>query len=373
MNGQLSQKRLTISKRFIIAVAVIYSLLIGATAVTVNLTLRWNSGILKSALDEYTTKTIIDRSETAADALTIRRAGSGREIAAGLRDFCTEEKGFLHAIIYAKTADEDYYRVVDSIPVSDTVPVQIAKESVVREQKEVNYLRRGFIHSTADPAVYSSNGQFWKNVYVPYGSKRRRWVIQFMMTAHSAYQAMESFNDSALAVKIVTAIVSAALVIAVIVLTVLFLNNYSLLITNLSHFMSEAAQGNLQVSLNPAVDAELQQLALSFNSLIEEMKDIKDTQEKTASEAIHAGDLFKTGVSFLKENRYEEASSIFRTLLISGRYLFGSYFNLGVACAKLRRYDVSMEMFRKAREINPAHELTAQYIEKVKRLQALNG
>jgi methyl-accepting chemotaxis protein len=373
MNGQLSQKRLTISKRFIITVAVIYSLLIGATAVTVNLAVRWNSEILKSALDEYTTKTIIYRSETAADALTLRRADSGREITAALRDFCSEEKGFLHAILYAKTADEEYYRVIESIPVSDAVPVQVAKDSVVREQKEINYLRAGLIHSTADPAVYSSNGQFWKNVYVPYESKSRRWVIQFMMTTHAAYQAMEGFNDSAQAVKIVTAVISAVLVIAVIVLTVLFLNNYSLLITNLSRYMNEAAQGNLQVSLNPAADTELQQLAVSFNSLIEEIKDIKDTQEKTASEAINAGDLFKTGVLLLKETKYEEASAAFRTLLMSGKYLFGSYFNLGVASAKLRRYDLSMEMFRKAREINPSHELTAQYIDKVQRLQSFNG
>jgi len=368
-----AQKYFTLSRRFILAVGIIYSLLIIATSLTVNLAIRKNSEILKSTIDEYSSRTLIDRAKTAGDALTLRNASSIKEIENTIKDYCTEEKGFLHAIIYSKTDDENYFKVMDIIGLSEAITVDLRKDDVVREIKDTNYLKNGLIRETADPEIYSSGSRRWKNVYVPYTAGEKRRVVQFMLSAPASFEAMEVFNESTRTVRFASTVVSIALVVAVVALTALFLHNYSLLISNLSSYMREAAGGNLDLALNPAADAELQQLAVSFNSLIEEMRDIKDTQEKATADAISAGDLFKNAVAMMKDQKYEEAVPLFMTLLHAGRYNFGSYFNLGVAQAKLRNYAASLELFQKAIEINAAHELTQQYIDKVKRLQNFNG
>ncbi len=369
----MTRRGLTISRRFVIVVAAIYSLLIAATAVSVNMSVRRNGDILKKTLDVFTSDTLIARAMTVMDSVALTGADSPNTISSALNDACSEEKGFLHAIVYGKTADEEYFRVLGTVDIGGFSPGGVDRNETVKELKDINYLKEGLFRGVADPLVYSSGGNLWKNVYVPYRNKNRTWVIQFMMTSPAAVQAMEEFNDSTAAVRTVTVAVSAVLVVAVILLTVIFLNNYGLLISSLSRYMREAAGGNLQVSLNPAADAELEQLALSFNSMIEEMKEMKDVNEKTATESIHAGALFKEGVSLLREGRYDDAIALFRTLVMKGHYVFGSTFNLGVAYAKQRRYPLSLEMFSAARELNPEHRLTVQYMEKVERLRNFNG
>jgi tetratricopeptide (TPR) repeat protein len=136
--------------------------------------------------------------------------------------------------------------------------------------------------------------------------------------------------------------------------------------------MKKAAGGDLEVSLNPTEDVELNQLAQSFNTLIDELKDrtekaVQDAE--SAQDTEEAGAIFKTGVSLLKENRLEEAIAIFTTLTIIKPNGFGSFFNLGVAHAKKREYGKAIRMFEEAQRINPQFEVTAAYIEKVKRLQ----
>jgi tetratricopeptide (TPR) repeat protein len=102
------------------------------------------------------------------------------------------------------------------------------------------------------------------------------------------------------------------------------------------------------------------------------MKDLK-AREKIVQELETKdtmGDIFKFGVSLLKEHRLDESIALFRTLTILKPEGFGGYFNLGVAYAKKGRYAESIEMFKRALQANPRHELTLQYIEKVKHLQS---
>jgi tetratricopeptide (TPR) repeat protein len=75
----------------------------------------------------------------------------------------------------------------------------------------------------------------------------------------------------------------------------------------------------------------------------------------------------------LKENRHEEAAAVFTALTILKPDGFGGYFNLGVACAKLGKYDRALDMFYRALEINPNHSHTSIYIEKVRRLRDKHG
>ena len=75
----------------------------------------------------------------------------------------------------------------------------------------------------------------------------------------------------------------------------------------------------------------------------------------------------------LKSARFEEAAAVFTALTILKPDGFGGYFNLGVASAKLGRFDKALEMFDHALRINPNHTHTAVYIEKVRRLRDRHG
>ena len=91
-------------------------------------------------------------------------------------------------------------------------------------------------------------------------------------------------------------ILTIILIVAVTVITVIFIQNYSLLIKNLSVYIDKAAKGDLDININTTDDRELNELANSFNSLIHELKG------KSVNEPV--GDLFKLGVKNLKENNY---------------------------------------------------------------------
>ena len=143
-----------------------------------------------------------------------------------------------------------------------------------------------------------------------------------------------------------------------------------MLITSLSGHMKKAAQGSLDISLNPVEDDDLNELAHSFNSIVSELKELnkKDKIIKQL-ERDSSGDLFNLGVNLLKEKNYNDAIAIFKALTIIKPNAFGSFFNLGVAYAKKKEYGFSFDMFERALNSNPGHELTLNYIEKVKRLQ----
>jgi tetratricopeptide (TPR) repeat protein len=85
------------------------------------------------------------------------------------------------------------------------------------------------------------------------------------------------------------------------------------------------------------------------------------------------GEMFRKGVEFMKENNLEDAVSIFRSIVLMKPEGHGSYFNLGVAYARLKNYRLSLEMFGKAREIKPDYELTLKYMEKVQKMIKLNA
>ena len=198
----------------------------------------------------------------------------------------------------------------------------------------------------------------------------------------------------------------------------LFIQNYSLFLKSLAGYFGRASRGDLAVNISAPDDDEMQELAASFNGLIEEMRVLKEREkavsERAAEEIISAGklsderaadkkaaderaaeakvaearaaeekiaagniadekdpvdDMFRMGVQKLKDGNLEDAVHVFRALQLMRPESFGSYFNLGVAYAKMRSYDASLEMFDRALELNPAHELAKGYIDKVKQLK----
>jgi tetratricopeptide (TPR) repeat protein len=138
--------------------------------------------------------------------------------------------------------------------------------------------------------------------------------------------------------------------------------------------MRKAAEGEFNVSLKETKDNDLNELALSFNTIVSELKGLKEKENlvKDIENKDSLNDLFKFGVNMLKENRFDDSINIFKTLTMLKPDGFGSFFNLGVAYAKKKEYNASLAMFGMALESNPDHEHTINYIEKVKRLQTLH-
>ncbi|HNX60162.1 MAG TPA: tetratricopeptide repeat protein, partial [Spirochaetota bacterium] len=166
---------------------------------------------------------------------------------------------------------------------------------------------------------------------------------------------------------------------------------------------------------NEEADEDLFELAMSFNTLVGELKEkerlISDLKAKTTaaqktvpsrdagreeefsmrlkslqaelSQALAEKDKmvaelekndelsesFRKGVDILKEGRTDEAQIIFSALTILKPDGFGAFFNLGVVYAKKRDYDRAISMFERAIRINPAHAIAAQYLDKVMRLK----
>lgn len=391
------KKRSVISRRFIIAISAIYAALIITTSVSFHVIMTRNAGILKDTLASNSRDLYLGKIEVLAERLKIRNASTIDAVKNELRDYNATTGDILGVIMFTKTEDENYFRIADTLLFHEDLTLEITRAEVVREQKDINYLKMGLLHSAVDPDIYSQSGYTWQNVYYPFEIKNKKAVIQFLVSAARLQATIDSYAASTGSMRLFNIIFTIMLVIAVIVLSVIFLHNYSLLISNLSNFMKKAADGDLDVSLNQTGDDELNQLALSFNTLIDELKEktVRIPSEAEAqpeqaeqtpgqqeapretppqgaespADSESMGDIFTTGVSMLKENRLEEAIAIFLTLTIVKPGGFGSYFNLGVAYAKKRDYDRAIAMFEEAARINPTFEVTTQYIEKVKKLR----
>jgi hypothetical protein len=363
-----TRKESKISRTYITATAVVFSLLIITAALSFNWYIAQNAGLLKSIIMEINNDMLLGKIELVMDRLEQDRTEDAADIKKMIADFCTEEKGFLYAVIYARTSDDNYFKVIETVPISKNMTLNLEKKSLVMEDKEINYLKKALHHALVDPALYSQDGLCWQNVYTPFIMGKKIMVLEFMLSAHRARDAIASFNQTGNQARFIFAAASAVLALAVIVLSLVSSHNFTLLITGLTEYMNKAASGDLDVNLKTTDDESLNQLAQSFNSLIDELRDRNDRPGTDPY-----ADIFRQGVTSLKENRLTEAVAVFTTLSMVRPEGFGSFFHLGVAHAKLKNYAVSLEMFARSKALNPGHELTDRYIDKVKKIIAADA
>ncbi len=357
-----------ISRNFITATAVVFFILIVTTALLFNWYMKKHSELLHDVIMDLNQDLLLGKIDLVMDRIEQDQTVAVSDIKKMIRDFCTEEKGFLYVVLYSKTSDDNFFKITDTVHINRNITLKLEKRSTVREVKEVNYLKKALHRSIVEPKIYSQESLHWQNVYAPLPVGRKSMVLQFLISVEKANEAVTAFNGSYRESRIVFSAVSAVLAIAVVILSLLFSHNFTLLITSLSLYMNKAASGDLDVNLKTTDDESLNQLAQSFNSLIDELKDRND---KTGADPY--SEIFREGVARLKEDRLTEAVAIFTTLSMVRPEGFGSYFNLGVAHAKLKNFPTSMEMFKKALDLNPEYELTLRYIEKVQNLMAAHA
>jgi hypothetical protein len=368
-------KKPAFTSKFIITISVIYSSLIIGVAVFFNHVVVENNRIIQDTLIERSNDVFLGKTSTLTTGILLQKPENVRELNAAVREVCKNDSGVLHVLVFHRTGDENYFRLTDSIPVNSHLVMDIKKGDIVQEPSGIDYLKEGRIHAVIDPQVYTKEQYTWQSTYHPLALKNKKYILQYIISSdlqniiHDAYSRANAASYRSLV------IMTGVLVMAVIILTALFFQNYSYLVKRLAEYMQMAAGGNLDINLHPTGDSELNELALSFNTLIEEIRDIrakKDSMEKQMADSDSDDQTVKTifnrGVASLKENMYDEAISLFKTLLIIKSGNFGCYFNLGVAFAKTRRYEESLEMFQKAKEVNPSYAVTDGYIERVEKI-----
>lgn len=154
----------------------------------------------------------------------------------------------------------------------------------------------------------------------------------------------------------------------------LFTERFSSLAGNLSGYLKKASQGG-EIKFNPIVKSDFEELASSLGEVASKIKELKDKEKKAGQETAKEilSDIFKEGVAYFKEGKFPEAISLYLIITKLNPGSFASLFNLGIAYAKIKDYENSIITLEKARSLNPNHDQVSQYIEKIKRIQDING
>lgn len=360
-----------ISTRFILSITGIILVFILLLAFSFQYVLRENSNVIREVLLNNNELVLLEKVQLLVNSLSEERIGDIKELSHRIKEQCSDRGEFLYVIIYAKTADENYFKVQEKIQLNKSVAVDIETNSIVKGDREDNFIKRGLLQATVEPKIYSQNNIEWQNVFHPFKISRKNHVLEFLVSSTHSTRALQEYSEFLERIKKYLIAGTALAVVILLVISLLFIQNFTLLIKNISRSLKKAASGELDVNLNPHSDEELSELALSFNSLIDEIKDLKE-KEKIIQDLENRdtlGDIFKYGVSLLKEGHLDDAIIIFKSLILLRPESFGSFFNLGVAYAKQGNFSDSYSMFWKALQFNPGNELTLKYIKKVERLQ----
>lgn len=380
-----------------------------------------DASVIRDIVSRYASSVALEKGSSAVSAARGGGQMTSKELMDRLFTLCRADQKILSCILFSKTSDENFFKVSARIDLGTTFALPDIGQRV-REGTEENWLKKGLYTESVDPALYADREKtlYWHNAYIPVRCKDGTYIVRVTVSATDAMLALDDYFDRTNLMKKAVLAVSALLLIASIAASALFLRNFTLLIAGLTGYVRKAVGGETSLSLSTEVDEDLSELALSFNTLVGELRDkdrtigeLRDREKSAVKAALASNDkdvraekdrtvaelqtlleqahaekekilaeqnrsdelseMFRRGVEMLKGDRLEEAAAVFTALTILKPDGFGGYFNLGVACAKLGRYDRALDMFDHALAINPNHTHTSLYIEKVRRLRARHG
>lgn len=381
----MKRKVLLFTKKFAISIAALYSLFIVAQAILFNYTLNLNSQALQATVMEAQNALLTDTANLIVYKAALKQPTDTLQAAAMLKHEAGKTNDVLHIIIFAPTEDESYFKPMQNISLAGGATLGIDKGPISLGSQ---WLRKGLASAVADPAVYEDNGCHWKNVFVPMTIGKAKFSVMFMFAAEAGLQITKAFNSATNRSANIMLVATALLVLGVICVTMLFSQSHSFLMRRLASTIQNAADGNLDVKITAGGDKEIDAIAASFNTLIDELKAVKTepqkeqsvkpeqpsvekSEEKPTQRDAYQGTfktIFKYGVSLLKENKPVQALGIFGYIISIDGNSFGAYFNSGVALAKIGKYQDAITMLKTAQSINPAYETTASYIHRLQKL-----
>ena len=165
------RKKSVISRRFIVALSIIYSSLILAVAISFNVIMHKNAETLKDALESNARDIMLERTELIVSRLRSAGIKTSDGINKELQEYNAGSGKILAAIIFTKTSDENYFQASDMLLLHDNFTPDLERRAIVRQEKEINYLKKGLMHGVVDPAIYSQGGYCWQNAYYPYRAR----------------------------------------------------------------------------------------------------------------------------------------------------------------------------------------------------------
>jgi methyl-accepting chemotaxis protein len=277
-----NKRKPAFTKKFIIIITFIYSALIISTAFLFDRAVSMDSRTVQETIFESSSAILLEKTRMLADRAHRQNPGSIAGAAGILRSMAMEDHDILYIMIFSRTEDDNYFRLTEKFPVNSGLTMDVSEKEAVQDTESLSYLKEGLIRPAIDPEIYSRDHYSWQNVYHPLKVKKKTCAVQFMIKPSAYMKAADSFNSVITESRRAMLTVSAVLVLCVLVLTAIFSQNHSLLVKKLSEYMQKAASGNLDVNIKAAGDPELNELAASFNTLVEEMKTRKESQEEAA-------------------------------------------------------------------------------------------
>lgn len=360
------------SRNLLIGILSVFLLCVAILIISFYIIIEKNSKLLEAFISRTAQENALLVSTRFVEHIKNFRFSTFEKLESELRKSISFETSILGIIVFGRTSDEGYFRVLSKIVRNPSFRVPFDKSAIVTLESGNQYLQRGLIRPTVDPTIHMDGSFAWRNVYHPYNFQNYTVVLCVMVSSLGNLTALEDYNNSLSAIKKFLVIVYSIATVAVIGILVFFVYNYQLLLRHLAAAMQRAKAGDLSVNISVAGDDELSEIALSFNSLVEELKILKE-QKINATDVKLLSVIFKMGVEKLKKGEYEDAVHLFSTFILVRPESFGGIFNLAVANAKLRRYDESLRLFDRALEINPNHELAILYRRKVIELKMRYG
>ncbi len=372
------------ARRFVIIIALIYSLSIIIYALSFTFLYERDISYLKRSLARMEERGMLDSARLLHEIFNKNRSGGIEELSSRLRERVGRESDALGCVIFQKTGDENYFLVRNIIRFDSSFDPGIREGTRVMGSRQSKYLKKGRLAPLVEEETYGQGSKQWKSVYFPVRLESgRSLVVSCSHRMDLLHARLQAFSKRSMPGRIFLVALSVVLAVVVVLVTLLLYQNYNLLIRRLTRSMQKAAGGDLDVHLKPTDDTSMKELAESFNSLIEEMRVLQKPapqpepkpkpkprpkpKPKPAPDPL--ADIFRRAVSELKEGNMEEARSLFTALVTLKPNSFGANFNLGVIHARSRNYDMALLYLNTARELNPEHATTAEYIEKVRKLR----
>ena len=105
------RKQSKISKKFIISISMIYSLLIIFTSIFIHTVVTNNISILKETILENNKSILMDKVDIVIDQLNFKKINEKKDIIREIKKHCTYVKDYLSIIVYSKTQDENFFKV----------------------------------------------------------------------------------------------------------------------------------------------------------------------------------------------------------------------------------------------------------------------
>jgi len=361
------------SKNFILTVSIIYSSLIIVTALILN----W---ALTSTVEGASEILLNDNVKSYSRIVSMISDEAGeKEIdnSASLKEFLRKKsssQGITGINLYQRTEDENFFRVMDIIINSTAYVPEISPGQIVKPEEGLDIMKESLTKITTDSRIYTDGILRWQYVYAPFTPGKSRIISQWIVPVSETEGKINALNRNYRAQKIIIFILSLIISAGVIGATWLFYQNYSYILRGIASHLDRAADGNYNIRISISDDEELNRIAGSFNALVEDIRDRKirsdDIEEAIQSINIKADELFRDGVAALKNGDSSAALPLFRTVTLLRPESYSSFFNMGVAMARLKQYDESVEMFNRALEIKPDHEKSRAYMERI--LEILN-